>query len=162
MSKLRRAQQLGFSSCPLDGHTVRIRVGGVRNIDAEVRVDIVPVAHFSDLSGGYVAVVISAIRAMPLRAQSATRHRGSRSFRCVSVAGYLSERVKSTGFTTVADRLPQRQRSELRASNRKNRPGHAIPAAALRMRRTLGHMSRRRRFSVVTHLCHPQFPARHC
>ena len=44
---------------------MRIRIGGVRNIDAEVRVDIVPVAHFSDLSGGYVAVVISAIRAMP-------------------------------------------------------------------------------------------------
>jgi 2,4-diaminopentanoate dehydrogenase len=49
----------------LDGHTVRIRVDGVPNIDAEVRVDTDPMAHFSDVSGGFVAVGISAVRAIP-------------------------------------------------------------------------------------------------
>lgn len=49
----------------LDGHTVRIRVDGVPNIAAEVRVDTDPIAHFGNVSGGYVAVGISAIRAIP-------------------------------------------------------------------------------------------------
>ena len=49
----------------LDGHTVRIRVDGVPNIDAEVRVDTDPIAHFSNVSGGFVAVGISALRAIP-------------------------------------------------------------------------------------------------
>jgi hypothetical protein len=49
----------------LDGHTVRVRVDGVPNIDAEVRIDTDPVAHFSDISGGFVAVGISAVRAIP-------------------------------------------------------------------------------------------------
>jgi 2,4-diaminopentanoate dehydrogenase len=49
----------------LDGHTVRVRVDGIPNIDAEVRVDTDPVAHFNNLSGGFVAVAISAIRAIP-------------------------------------------------------------------------------------------------
>jgi hypothetical protein len=49
----------------LDGHTVRVRVDGVPNIDAEVRVDTDPVPHFSNVSGGFVAVGISAIRAIP-------------------------------------------------------------------------------------------------
>lgn len=44
---------------------MRIRIDGVPNIDAEVRVDIDPIAHFSNLSGGYVAVGISAIPATP-------------------------------------------------------------------------------------------------
>jgi 2,4-diaminopentanoate dehydrogenase len=48
-----------------DGHTVRIRVDGVPNIAAEVRVDTDPIAHFGDISGGYVAVGISALRAIP-------------------------------------------------------------------------------------------------
>jgi hypothetical protein len=48
----------------LDGHTVRIRVDGVPNIAAEVRVDTDPIAHFGNVSGGYVAVGISAIRAI--------------------------------------------------------------------------------------------------
>ncbi len=49
----------------LDGHTVRISVDGVPNIAAEVRVDTDPIAHFGNVSGGYVAVGISAIRAIP-------------------------------------------------------------------------------------------------
>ncbi len=49
----------------LDGHTVRIRVDGVPNIDVEVRVDTDPVAHFGNTSGGFVAVGISAVRAIP-------------------------------------------------------------------------------------------------
>ena len=49
----------------LDGHTVWIRVDGVPNIAAEVRVDTDPIAHFGNASGGYVAVGISAIRAIP-------------------------------------------------------------------------------------------------
>ena len=49
----------------LDGHTVRIRVDGVPNIAAEVRVDTDPVEHFGNNSGGFVAVGISAIRAVP-------------------------------------------------------------------------------------------------
>jgi 2,4-diaminopentanoate dehydrogenase len=49
----------------LDGHTVRIRVDGVPNIDAEVRVDTDPIAHFANVSGGFVAVGISALRAIP-------------------------------------------------------------------------------------------------
>jgi 2,4-diaminopentanoate dehydrogenase len=49
----------------LDGHTVRIRVDGVPNIDAEVRVDTDPIVHFSNVSGGLVAVGISALRAIP-------------------------------------------------------------------------------------------------
>lgn len=49
----------------LDGHTVRIRVDRVPNIAAEVRVDTDPIAHFGDISGGYVAVGISALRAIP-------------------------------------------------------------------------------------------------
>ena len=49
----------------LDGHTVRIRVDGVPNIAAEVRVDTDPVAHFGNVSGGFVAVGISALRAVP-------------------------------------------------------------------------------------------------
>jgi hypothetical protein len=49
----------------LDSHTVRIRVDGVPNITAEIRVDTDPIAHFCDISGGYVAVGISALRAIP-------------------------------------------------------------------------------------------------
>jgi hypothetical protein len=49
----------------LDGHTVRIRVDGVPNVAAEVRVDTDPIAQFGNVSGGYVAVGISAIRAIP-------------------------------------------------------------------------------------------------
>ncbi len=49
----------------LDGHTVRVRVDGVPNIDAEVRVDTDPITHFGGISGGFVAVAISAIRAIP-------------------------------------------------------------------------------------------------
>jgi hypothetical protein len=49
----------------LDGHTVRVRVDGVPNIAAEVRVDTDPIAHFSNISGGFVAVGISALRAIP-------------------------------------------------------------------------------------------------
>ncbi len=49
----------------LDGHSVRIRVDGVPNIDVEVRVDIDPIPHFGDVSGGFVAVGISALRAIP-------------------------------------------------------------------------------------------------
>lgn len=49
----------------LDGHTVRIRVDGVPNITAEVRVDTEPLAQFNNVSGGYVAVGISALRAIP-------------------------------------------------------------------------------------------------
>ena len=40
----------------LDGHTVRIRVDGVPDIAAEVRIDADPIAHFGNVSGGYVAV----------------------------------------------------------------------------------------------------------
>jgi hypothetical protein len=49
----------------LDGHTVRVRVEGVPNIDAEVRIDTNPVEHFGGISGGFVAVGISAVRASP-------------------------------------------------------------------------------------------------
>ena len=49
----------------LDGHTVRIRVDGVPNIAAEISVDTDPIAHFGNISGGYVAVGISALRAVP-------------------------------------------------------------------------------------------------
>lgn len=49
----------------LDGHTVRIRVDGVPNIAAEISVDTDPIAHFGGISGGYVAVGISALRAVP-------------------------------------------------------------------------------------------------
>jgi 2,4-diaminopentanoate dehydrogenase len=49
----------------LDGHTVRIRVDGVPNIATEVTFDTDPIAEFSNLSGGYVAVGISALRAIP-------------------------------------------------------------------------------------------------
>jgi hypothetical protein len=49
----------------LDGHVVRIQVDGVPNIAVEVRVDTDPVAEFGGVSGGYVAVGISAVRAIP-------------------------------------------------------------------------------------------------
>ncbi len=49
----------------LDGHTVRISVDGVPNITTEVRIDADPIADFENLSGGYVAVGISALRAIP-------------------------------------------------------------------------------------------------
>jgi hypothetical protein len=49
----------------LDGHVVRVQVDGVPKIAAEVRVDTGPVAEFGDISGGYVAVGISAVRAIP-------------------------------------------------------------------------------------------------
>ena len=49
----------------LDGHTVRVRIDGVPNIAAEVRVDTDPIAHFNNVSGGFVAVGISALRAIP-------------------------------------------------------------------------------------------------
>ena len=49
----------------LDGHVVRVQVDGVPNIAAEVRVDTGPVAEFANISGGYVAVGISAVRAIP-------------------------------------------------------------------------------------------------
>ena len=49
----------------LDGHTVRVRVDGVPNMAVELRVDTDPVAEFGGVSGGYVAVAISAIRAIP-------------------------------------------------------------------------------------------------
>ena len=49
----------------LDGHVVRVQVDGVPNIAAEVRVDTDPVAEFGNISGGYVAVGISAVRAIP-------------------------------------------------------------------------------------------------
>jgi len=49
----------------LDGHVVRVQVDGVPNIAAEVRVDTGPVAEFGNISGGYVAVGISAVRAIP-------------------------------------------------------------------------------------------------
>lgn len=45
--------------------TVRIRIEGVPDIATEVRVDTDPIAHFGNVSGGYVAVGISALRAMP-------------------------------------------------------------------------------------------------
>src|SRR6201996_6054645 len=48
----------------LDGHTVRIRVDGVPKIAVEVRVDTDPIAQFGNVSGGYVAVGISALRAI--------------------------------------------------------------------------------------------------
>ncbi len=49
----------------LDGHVVRVQVDGVPNIAVEVRVDTDPVAEFGNVSGGYVAVGISAVRAIP-------------------------------------------------------------------------------------------------
>ena len=49
----------------LDGHTVRVRVDGVPNIASEVTFNIDPIAEFNNLSGGYVAVGISALRAVP-------------------------------------------------------------------------------------------------
>jgi 2,4-diaminopentanoate dehydrogenase len=49
----------------LDGHVVRVQVDGVPNIAVDVRVDTDPVAEFGDVSGGYVAVGISAVRAIP-------------------------------------------------------------------------------------------------
>jgi hypothetical protein len=49
----------------LDGHTVRIRVDGVPDIAAEIRIDADPIAHLGNVSGGYVAVGISALRAIP-------------------------------------------------------------------------------------------------
>ncbi len=49
----------------LDGHTVRIHVDGVPNIDLELRIDTAPVAELGGVSGGYVAVAISAVRAIP-------------------------------------------------------------------------------------------------
>ena len=49
----------------LDGHTVRVRVDGVPNISVEVRIDTDPVPEFDDVSAGYVAVAISAVRAIP-------------------------------------------------------------------------------------------------
>ena len=49
----------------LDGHTVRVRVEGVPDISVELRIDTAPVPEFSDVSAGYVAVAISAIRAIP-------------------------------------------------------------------------------------------------
>ncbi len=49
----------------LDGHTVRVRVDGVPNVSVELCVDTDPVAEFGGASGGYVAVAISAIRAIP-------------------------------------------------------------------------------------------------
>jgi 2,4-diaminopentanoate dehydrogenase len=48
----------------LDGHTVRVRAEGVPNISVELCVDTDPVAEFGGVSGGYVAVGISAIRAI--------------------------------------------------------------------------------------------------
>jgi len=49
----------------LDGHTVRISVDGVPNISAQICIDADPVARFGNVSGGYVAVGISALRAIP-------------------------------------------------------------------------------------------------
>jgi hypothetical protein len=49
----------------LDGHAVRVRVDGVPNMSLELRVDTDDVAEFGGLSGGYVAVAISAINAVP-------------------------------------------------------------------------------------------------
>jgi 2,4-diaminopentanoate dehydrogenase len=44
---------------------VRVRVDGVPNMSLELRIDTEGVAEFGGLSGGYVAVGISAIRAIP-------------------------------------------------------------------------------------------------
>jgi hypothetical protein len=49
----------------LDGHAVRVRVDGIPNMSLELRVDTEGVEAFGGLSGGYVAVGISAIRAVP-------------------------------------------------------------------------------------------------
>jgi hypothetical protein len=49
----------------LDGHTVRVRVDGAPNIDVELRIDTDPIPELGGASGGYVAVAISAIRALP-------------------------------------------------------------------------------------------------
>ena len=49
----------------LEAHTLRVRIDGIPNIDAEVCVDTGPVAHFNNMSGGFVAVGISAIQAIP-------------------------------------------------------------------------------------------------
>jgi hypothetical protein len=42
-----------------------VRIDGVPDIAAEVRVDTDPIAHSSNISGGFVAVGISALRATP-------------------------------------------------------------------------------------------------
>ncbi len=49
----------------LDGHSVRVRIEGIPNIAAEIQIDTDPIAEFGNLSGGYVAVGISAVRAVP-------------------------------------------------------------------------------------------------
>ena len=49
----------------LDGHAVRVRVDGVPNMDLELRIDTDGIAEFGGVSGGYVAVAISAIRSIP-------------------------------------------------------------------------------------------------
>lgn len=48
----------------LDGHTVRVRVDGVPGISVELRLDTDPVTEFAGVSGGYVAVAISAVRSI--------------------------------------------------------------------------------------------------
>lgn len=49
----------------LEGQTVRVSVEGVPNMTLELVVDTKPVPELGDVSGGYVAVAMSAIRAIP-------------------------------------------------------------------------------------------------
>ena len=49
----------------LEGHSVRVIVEGAPNMTLELTVDTDPVPGFGDVSGGYVAVAMSAVRAIP-------------------------------------------------------------------------------------------------
>ncbi|MBL7499168.1 dihydrodipicolinate synthase [Frankia sp. CNm7] len=55
----------------LDGHTVRVIIEGAPRMNLELSVDLAPLPELGDLSGGVVAVAMTAVRAIPyvLRAQ---------------------------------------------------------------------------------------------
>ncbi|NUU24732.1 MAG: dihydrodipicolinate synthase [Streptomycetaceae bacterium] len=50
---------------PLDGHTVRVLIEGAPTINLELGIDISPIPQLGGVSGGVVAVAMTAVRAIP-------------------------------------------------------------------------------------------------
>lgn len=50
---------------PIDGHIVRVQIKGAPNMSLELNVDVRPVECLGGVSGGIVAVAMSAVRAIP-------------------------------------------------------------------------------------------------
>lgn len=50
---------------PTDGHTVRVRIDGAPRMELELNVDVSPIPELNNMSGGIIAVAMSAVRAIP-------------------------------------------------------------------------------------------------